>query len=222
VSAGAAGDAHAERFRTCCEQYLGIARALGEALGRASAAGGDPGQQARAFGESLAGLQQHFAGLWTAMPFGAPPAAAHGNAEAGQRIVQLAAELGKAQAQLSAQWNEIIATALRQLAERAPSLGLDGPSPESIRRLYDEWVDIAESAYSQAARTPAFAAAQAGLANAYSRLRSAQRELFELGARELDLPGRAELDSVHRELRELKRALRELEERLAPRAPGAR
>lgn len=220
MSAGAQGDPYAERFRTRCEQYLGVARALAEALRRASAAG-DPDQQARAFSDSLAGLQQQFAGLWTAMPGGAPPAAAHGYQELGQRIAQLVAELGQAQAQLNARWNEVIATALRQLAERAPSLGLDDASAESVRRLYDEWVDIAESVYAQAARTPAFAAAQADLVNAYSRLRSAQRELIELGARELDLPGRAELDAVHRELRELKRALRVLEERLAQRAPGA-
>ena len=253
MNTGAPGDPFAERFRAYCDQYLGISRALGEAMSRASGAG-DPGQQARAFSDGLATLQQQVAGMWTTTPFGAPLAAgapfaaganpwavfappgaagpAPGHAmpplgptreqqELWQRAARLAEELGQAQARLTAQWNQIIATALQQLGTRAAALPPGSPSPESLRALYDQWVDTAESAYAQAARTPAFAAAQAEFGNAHSRLRSAQRELIELAAREFDLPTRAELDSVHQQLRDLKRAMRDLEDRLAGRAPGA-
>jgi len=216
----ASDDPHAERFRACCQQYLGLAQALAEAMSQAAAAG-DPAQQARAFGERLAGLQQQFVDLWTVRPFGVPPAPAPRHQELGLRMAQLTAELAQAQAQLGAQWSEIIGTALRQFGARAASSGLDDPNPESIRRLYDAWVESAESVYAQAARTPAFAAAQAGLLNAYSRLRDAQRELAELGAQEFDLPSRAELDAVHRELHELKHALRRLEECAVRGEPGA-
>lgn len=273
MNAGAPGDPFAEHFRAYCEQYLGISRALGEAVSRASGAG-DPGQQARAFSDGLATLQQQVAGMWTATPFGAPlaagapfaagapplaaanpfatgspfaaganpwaafaPAGAMAGAAPGyaapplgptreqqelwQRVARLAEELAQAQSRLTSQWNQIIATALQQLATRAAALVPGGSSPEALRALYDRWVDTAESVYAQAARTPAFAAAQAEFGNAHSRLRSAQRELIELAAREFDLPTRAELDSVHHQLRDLKRALRELEARLAQRGPGA-
>jgi class III poly(R)-hydroxyalkanoic acid synthase PhaE subunit len=139
-----------------------------------------------------------------------------------QRAVRLAEEMAQAQARLTAQWNQVIATALQQLGARAASLSPASPSPESLKALYDQWVDTAESVYAQAARAPAFAAAQAEFGNAHSRLRSAQRELIELAAREFDLPTRAELNTVHQQLRDLKRAMRELEERLARREPGAR
>jgi class III poly(R)-hydroxyalkanoic acid synthase PhaE subunit len=272
VSAGAAGDPFAERFRAYCEQYLGISRALGEAVRQASGAG-DPGQQARAFSDGLAHLQQQVAGMWTSTPFGAPlaagspfavgavplatanPFAAGGAFAAGanpwaafappgaaaaasggampplgamreyqelwQRIAHLADELGQAQSRLTSQWNQIIATALQQLGARAAALSPGSPSPESLKTLYDQWVDTAESVYAQAARAPAFAAAQAEFGNAHSRLRTAQRELIELAAREFDLPTRAELNTVHQQLRDLKRAMRELEERLAQRGSAA-
>ena len=267
-----AGDPFAERFRAYCDQYLGISRALGEAMSRASGAG-DPGQQARAFSDGLATLQQQVAGMWTATPFGAPLAAgnpfaagspfplgnpfATGGAfaagpnpwaafappgavpgvssgvnppplgptreqqELWQRAARLADEMAQAQARLTAQWNQVIATALQQLGARAASLSPASPGPESLKALYDQWVDTAESVYAQAARAPAFATAQTEFGNAHSRLRSAQRELIELAAREFDLPTRAELNTVHQQLRDLKRAMRELEERLARREPGA-
>ena len=53
-----------------------------------------------------------------------------------------------------------------------------------------------------------------------SRVRGVQREYLELAAREFDLPTRSELNTVLQQLRELKRAVRGIEERLA--GPGPR
>ena len=64
-----------------------------------------------------------------------------------------------------------------------------------------------ESVYAQAARSAAFVQAQAELTNATSQLRSAQRELLEEWAKQFDLPTRAELNSIHQQLRDLKAAL---------------
>ena len=76
-----------------------------------------------------------------------------------------------------------------------------------MKEVYDLWVDSAESVYAQAARAGAFVQAQAELTNATSLLRSAQRELLEEWARQFDLPTRAELNSIHQQLRDLKAAL---------------
>ena len=76
-----------------------------------------------------------------------------------------------------------------------------------MKEIYDLWVDSAESVYAQAARGAAFVQAQAELTNATSQLRSAQRELIEEWAKQFDLPTRAELNSIHQQLRDLKAAL---------------
>jgi hypothetical protein len=271
VSATAA-DALLERFHAYCEQYLGIARALGEAATRAVGSG-DPGQQARSFLDALGTLQQQAAGAASAAgnPFGAfnpfaaggPFAAAApflagtslGAALSGgganpwaaflpggagftaaaapalgptrefqqtcQRIAQVGEQLQQAQLRLLEQWNAVVSKALQQLGERASALLSATPTPETLRALYDQWIETAEAAYAQAAHGPAFAAAQADFGNAQSRLRSAQREYLELAAREFDLPTRAELNTVLQQLRDLKRSVRELEERVAGRGPDA-
>ena len=137
-----------------------------------------------------------------------------------ERVLQLTADCARAQARLGGHWNQVVATALEELAARLAARPAAEASPEALRRLYDEWVDVAESVYGRAARTPEFAAAQAELSNAISRLRSAQRELIERAAREYDLPTRSELNAMQRQLRELRQAVRALEERLARGATG--
>lgn len=135
-----------------------------------------------------------------------------------QRMAQLGEQVQQAQLRLLEQWNGVVTTALQQLGERASALLAAAPTPETLRALYDQWVEAAEAAYAQAARGPAFAAAQADFGNAQSRLRSAQREYLELAAQEFDLPTRSEMNTVLQQLRELKRAVRDIEERLA--GPG--
>jgi class III poly(R)-hydroxyalkanoic acid synthase PhaE subunit len=109
--------------------------------------------------------------------------------------------------QLNAQWNDIIGKALRELAERLAPRLKSGATPTSVKEVYDLWVDSAENVYAQSARAGAFVQAQAELTNATSQLRTAQRELLEEWAREYDLPTRSELNSIHKQLRDLKAAL---------------
>src|SRR5712675_908067 len=222
-------------FLQQCEQFLGVSGALWELLNR-SAAMPDPDQRARQFTDGLAGLQQQFAGLWAAAP-GAPPAMAFGmpgmggmsglgglpgmggafnmpalgpareQQESWQRLMQLGARCAQAQLQLSGQWNDIIGWALRELGERLAPRLKEGAPPGSMKEVYDLWVESAEGVYAQAARGAAFVQAQAELTNALSQLRSAQREAVEEWTRQFDLPTRAELNSIHQQLRELKAAL---------------
>jgi len=234
AGAAAGADESARNFLRQCEQYLGVSRSLWDLLGRATA-GSDTGQRAHIFTEGLGGLQQQFANLWAATPFGAPgiaganpfafatgsnPAAmgmpAFGmpalgptreSQESMQRLAQLGLRCTQAQLQVSGQWNDIIGKALRELGERIAPRLKSGTVPASMKEVYDLWVDSAESVYAQAARGAAFVQAQAELANATSQLRSAQRELIEEWARQFDLPTRSELNSIHQQLRELKAAL---------------
>ena len=267
-----AAESLARGFLRQTEQYLGVSRALWELVGK-SATVADPEQRARTFAEGLNGLQQQFAGLWAATPFGAPqgPAASAalsgnpfgfpgfpgwpgtgaqgmgaglpgfpgfggfpgiggfpgvgglpgaGNAfglpslgpareqqESWQRLMQLGARCGQAQVQLSAQWNDIIGKALRELGERLAPRLKSGAPPGSMKEIYDLWVDSAESVYAQAARGADYVQAQAELTNSLSQLRAAQRDLIEEWGKQFDLPTRAELNSIHQQLRDLKAAL---------------
>lgn len=246
-AAAPAADDVARRFLSQCEQYLGVSRSLWDLVGRASSSS-DAEQRTRVFTDGLGGLQQQFANLWVATPFGAPGAGAGAmgtnpfafgvgsvpgmampgmampgfgapipgmpalgptreSQESMQRLAQLGARYAQAQMQVSGQWNDIIGKALRELGERLTPKLKSGAAPASMKEVYDLWVDSAETVYAQAARGSAFVQAQAELTNSMSQLRSAQRELLEEWARQFDLPTRAELNSIHQQLRDLKAAL---------------
>jgi hypothetical protein len=127
--------------------------------------------------------------------------------ESWQRLLQLGMRCTQAQLQLSGQWNDIVGRSLRELGERLAPRLQSGTPPGSMKEIYGLWVEAAEGVYAQAARGAAFVQAQAELTNALSQLRSAQRELVEQWTQQFDLPTRAELNSIHQQLRELKAAL---------------
>jgi class III poly(R)-hydroxyalkanoic acid synthase PhaE subunit len=164
------------------------------------AGAGNPFAQAGGFGA----LPSAFTGLFNAPALGP----AREQQQSFQRLSQLAARCGQAQLAVVNHWNDIIGKALRELGERlAPKLK-SGATPASVKEVYDLWVDSAEGVYAQAARNAGFVQAQAELTNALSSLRGAQRELVEEWSKQFDLPTRAEINSIHQQLRELKAALK--------------
>jgi len=98
----------------------------------------------------------------------------------------------------------------RKLEEHAEN----GQQPfQTPRALFDVWVDAAEQAYAEVALSEDYRRAYAELANAQMRLRGGiQREIEQVCA-QLGMPTRSELDSAHRKIVELERALRQLQER---------
>ncbi|WP_162203295.1 poly(R)-hydroxyalkanoic acid synthase subunit PhaE [Pseudoxanthomonas suwonensis] len=87
-------------------------------------------------------------------------------------------------------------------------------SPEqrlaTARALFDLWVEAAEEAWSEAALSEEYQENYAALTNALMRVRRGlQHEVERLGEL-LGLPGRTEVDSVHRKVAELERTVREL------------
>ncbi len=91
-----------------------------------------------------------------------------------------------------------------KLAEREEP----GRQIDSVRALFDLWVDAAEEAWAKAALSLEYRHAFGELANAQMALRSAAQALGEKTAETLGLPGRTELDSAHRKIAELERQLR--------------
>lgn len=150
--------------------------------------------------------------------------------EAGQRLAQLAAKLGQAQMRLTAHWAQMLTEAVQGYGERIAARLAQGEAIGSLKALYELWIEAAEEAFARMAHGARYAQTQAELANATAALRAAQRELLESWSRELDLPTRTELNSVHRRLKDMKAELRMLEqglagedvaaERAAPAPPG--
>lgn len=146
--------------------------------------------------------------------------------EALQKLQHLVGEYWQQQAALTQLWNEVLTAAFKRLSETLTAKLQKGDVPKSGKALYDMWVESGEAAYATMAHSPRYAKAQADLGNTLAKLRTQQREIIESFSRELDLPTRAELNTVHRRLKDMKaeiRALRaELDRAKAPRANGAR
>ncbi len=103
----------------------------------------------------------------------------------------------------------------RRLAEHeAPGTRLD-----SVRALFDLWIDAAEEAYAQVALSPRFQQAHADFAHAQMRLRAAIQAEVERIAEPLGVPTRTEMDSAHRRITELERELRRLRDQLERNEP---
>lgn len=92
----------------------------------------------------------------------------------------------------------------RKLAERSEP----GRQLQSARALFDLWIDAAEEAYAEIALSTEFRRLYADLVNAQMRVRAGvQREVEALCA-QFGMPTRTEIDSAHRKIAELERALR--------------
>lgn len=109
----------------------------------------------------------------------------------------------------------------RKLEEHAEP----GRQLQNARALFDLWIDAAEEAYAKVAMSDDFRHAYGGLANAQARLRLGVQREVEQVCTQFGMPTRTEVDSAHRKIVELERALRKLTRaRAAParRAPAPR
>jgi Poly(R)-hydroxyalkanoic acid synthase subunit (PHA_synth_III_E) len=90
----------------------------------------------------------------------------------------------------------------RRIRERAA-----GEPLKSVRELYDLWIEAGEQVFAESAHSPAYCRTQAAFANAGTELRLKQQAVLERVLKTFDLPTRAELNSVHRQLREVREKL---------------
>ena len=92
-----------------------------------------------------------------------------------------------------------------KLAEREEP----GRQIDSVRGIYDLWIDAAEEAYAEIALSEEFREIYGDLVNAQMRVRGhVQREVERL-SNDLGIPTRSEIDSIGERLQALRRAFRE-------------
>jgi hypothetical protein len=112
----------------------------------------------------------------------------------------------------NARYQELIQRANTQGLERlqAALAKRDASSPpiESLKALYDMWVDAAESAYAEIALSDDFRAAYGEMVNSQMRVRQLQQRQTGQWCRELGVPTREEVSSLGERLQQLRRDMR--------------
>lgn len=101
-----------------------------------------------------------------------------------------------------------------KLAERTDP----GRQIDSLKALYDLWVDAAEEAYAQIALSDEFRDAYGAMVNRQMHVRQLQQRQTEAWCRELGMPTRSEVDSLGRRVQELRREVRVAAQRTPSRA----
>jgi class III poly(R)-hydroxyalkanoic acid synthase PhaE subunit len=122
-----------------------------------------------------------------------------------QRMLKIGAEFQRRYAEFSQQGADIGEQALQATRRR---IAADPQLASSPADAYEAWIDSAEAAYSQAAHSDAFSRSLGDLCNLVSAFKVERGILLDSLARHLDLPSRAEVDSLHRQVRELNVVLR--------------
>jgi class III poly(R)-hydroxyalkanoic acid synthase PhaE subunit len=121
-----------------------------------------------------------------------------------RRLIELSQQFQQRYAEFAQQNATVMQDAFHVMKKRVAAAPLP---PKSPAELYDAWIDCAEGAYHQAAHSESFARLLADLCNISSAMKVERGKLTEQLARHLDLPSRAEVDSLHRQVRALTAAL---------------
>jgi polyhydroxyalkanoate synthesis regulator phasin len=79
---------------------------------------------------------------------------------------------------------------------------------ESLKALYDLWVDATEEAYGQVALSEEFRNAYGEMVNAQGRVRQLQQQQLDALCRDMGLPTRSEVTALGKRMHELRREVR--------------
>ncbi len=97
---------------------------------------------------------------------------------------------------------------LERLKVKLADFGDSKQQIDSLKALYDLWVDGAEEAYAEIALSDEFRHVYGAMTNAQSRLRLLQQEQLDAVCRELGMPTRSEVTALGKRLQELRREVR--------------
>lgn len=106
---------------------------------------------------------------------------------------------------------KVIEASLQAVPEEVEKMTAAGKPLAGYRQLYDLWIDAGEREFAKLAHDGAFAQLQARFATAQLELRRGQQRVVEHALQQLDLPTRAELNTLHQRVRALTARVEELE-----------
>lgn len=164
------------------------------------------------------GATQQFADLISRLP---AMGLAREQTEAWRELLAAQAEYQQLEQELRTVWAKVQTDALTMLEalirERKAKQSDAGAVPgiEDFREFYNLWVECGEKVFAQVARSESYCKLQAQFGNAAVRLRARQQAILERVLKQYDLPTRSELNTVHKQMRELRERVATLEAQLA-------
>jgi class III poly(R)-hydroxyalkanoic acid synthase PhaE subunit len=140
--------------------------------------------------------------------------------ESWRELMAAQSEYQQLEQELRTVWTKVQTDALGLLEtlirERNAKQGSDGGHGiDDYRELYNLWVECGEKVFAQVAHSESYSKLQAQLGNAAIRLRARQQAVLERVLKQYDLPTRSELNTVHKQMRELRERVATLEAQLA-------
>ena len=201
---GAQANPFAEIFRTL---HAGGQESLGQWL-----------EQAGPYIEALQNLAGSDATRWLHAPtFGL----AREHQERWQGLAQAQQDYQRCHHDYNALMAEVMRSACSLFESKLAEREEPGRQLNNARALFDLWIDAAEEAYTEAALSESFRQVYGALTNAQMRLRGAVQVEIEKVCGLFGMPTRTEVDSAHRKIVQLERALRQATRQAAAR-PAAR
>jgi hypothetical protein len=140
--------------------------------------------------------------------------------EAWRELLAAQAEYQHLEQELRTVWSKVQTDALAMLEaaireRRAKQSAGAAPGIDDYRELYNLWVECGEKVFAQVAHSESYSKLQAQLGNAAIRLKARQQAVLERTLKQFDLPTRSELNTVHKQMRELRERIATLEAQLA-------
>ena len=131
-----------------------------------------------------------------------------------QESSRLWLEHQRALEEYEAEFRHVALDSLTRLQQHVSAEEPAGKNVDSLRGLYDLWIDCGEAAYAERTATPEYAEKFARLVNSLLAFKKHQQELFDRLAKALNLPTRDEIDTMHRHLHDLRQEVADLKDAL--------
>ena len=162
-----------------------------------------------------AGFAPSWQAVWEATRQGMPgvePVAAFGHTREQQlqqqALVAATIECLETQARYQALIQRAHAQGMERMQEKLAEQAGAGHPVDSMKAIYDTWVDAVEEAYAEVALSDEFRDVFGAMSNAQMRLRQLQQQQTEQWCREQGMPTRSEVASLGQRLQEVRRELR--------------
>lgn len=125
-----------------------------------------------------------------------------------QELVQAMLAAAQAAARYQTLLQRAGAEGMRRLQDKLGEHAEPGRQIESLKGLYDLWVDAAEEAYAETALTDEFRTVYGEMVNTQMRVRQLQLKHTEALCQQLGMPTRSEISSLGNRLQKLRREVR--------------
>ncbi len=125
-----------------------------------------------------------------------------------QRATGAWRRMNEAQRRLQRLWSDTLREAAAIFAAKSGQLQSTSLGKDTLRKLYDTWIECAEEAYARTAHGEAFRESLTEFVNAGSEWRKELQTSVEHWSKQFDLPTRSEINSLNARLKALETQLR--------------